>query len=53
MTFLYYVAAYLTAAKIMHDLDAWTAESSRSVDLTGFVVIATVMFLLTLLMGAV
>lgn len=48
MTFLYYLALYLTASKVITDLDAFTPASLRRIDLLAFLVIGFVMVGLSL-----
>lgn len=48
MTFLYYLALYLTASKVITDLDAFTPTSLRRVDLLAFLIIGLVMVGLSL-----
>lgn len=50
MTVLYYIAAYLTAFKLM-DLDAWTDDSSRVTDLGAFGILGAVMVALAVMVG--
>lgn len=51
MTVLYYLAAYLTAFKLIGDLDAWTDDSSRAVDLGAFGILGLVMVVLAVMVG--
>lgn len=48
MTFLYYLALYLTASKVITDLEAFTDASPRHVDLLAFSVVGVVMVGLSL-----
>lgn len=48
MIFLYYLALYLSAAKLLADLDAWTEQSRRRTDLLAFLVLWLMMVVLSL-----
>lgn len=45
MTLLYLAASYLFAVKMIDDLDAFTPESKRRVDLFAFLLIAIILIL--------
>lgn len=49
MTALYYLAAYLTAAKLTN-LGAWTDDSPRATDLGAFGILGAVMVVLAMVM---
>lgn len=48
MTLLYLAAITLTSYKVCTDLDAFTEQSSRRVDLTAFVVLGIIAMMLAL-----